>query len=138
MIVNARLPLLNLHQVGVDAAGAQIPGSSAKTPICDFRSVNEITIWDSHLNSVVLDLIECGSAAEEGQALHIPHPTLFYRCAFGVGDLMRLHEDVDVVSRPHTSHGVIGGCVEPDAPKKRRDLLLILLPRARQSAGPAC
>jgi hypothetical protein len=32
-------------------------------------------------------------------------------------DLMRPHEDVDVMSRPHTLHGVIGGCVEPDSPK---------------------
>src|SRR5271163_3829366 len=51
MIVNAGVPLLNLHQAGADAAGAQIPGSSAKTPICDFRSANEITIGHSHLNT---------------------------------------------------------------------------------------
>jgi hypothetical protein len=44
MIVNAGVPLLNLHEAGADAAGAQIPGSSAKTPFCDFRSANEITI----------------------------------------------------------------------------------------------
>src|ERR1700720_1445739 len=49
MIVNAGLPLLNLHQIGADAAGAQIPGSSAITPICDFRSANEITIGHIHL-----------------------------------------------------------------------------------------
>ena len=36
MIANAGMPLLNLHQAGADAAGAQIPGSSAVTPICDF------------------------------------------------------------------------------------------------------
>jgi len=33
-----------------------------------------------------LDLIECGSAAEEGHALHKPHPALFYRCAFDAGE----------------------------------------------------
>src|ERR1700681_2836288 len=59
MIVNAGLPLLNLHQVRADAAGTQIPGSSAKTPISDFRSANEITIGHIHLNSQ-LDLIEGG------------------------------------------------------------------------------
>jgi hypothetical protein len=68
MIVNAGVPLLNLHQAGADAAGAQIPGSSAKAPICDFRSANEITIGHIHL-SRQLDLIECGPAAEEGQPL---------------------------------------------------------------------
>jgi hypothetical protein len=47
MMVNAGEPLLNLHQAGADAAGAQIPGSSAKTPICDFRSANKITIGGS-------------------------------------------------------------------------------------------
>jgi hypothetical protein len=50
MIVNAGMPLLNLHQAGADAAIAQIPGSSAKTPICEFRSANEITIRHSHLS----------------------------------------------------------------------------------------
>ena len=50
MIVNAGVPLLNLHQAGADAAGAQVPGSSAKTPICDFGSANEITIGHSHLS----------------------------------------------------------------------------------------
>jgi hypothetical protein len=49
MIVNAGVPLLNLHEAGADAAGAQIPGSSAKTPFCDFRSANEITIRHIHL-----------------------------------------------------------------------------------------
>src|SRR5260370_39666704 len=50
MIVDAGMSLLNLHQAGADAAGAQIPGSSAITPICDFRSANEITIGHSHLS----------------------------------------------------------------------------------------
>src|ERR1700692_3870331 len=49
MMVNAGEPLLNLHQAGADAAGAQIPGSSAITPIYDFRSANEITIGHIHL-----------------------------------------------------------------------------------------
>src|SRR5258708_5443654 len=76
MIVNAGLPLLNLHQVGADVAGTQIPGSSAKTPICDFRSANEITI--GHIISVgTLDLIECGPAAEEGQSPHDHIPLYF-------------------------------------------------------------
>jgi hypothetical protein len=70
MIVNAGVPLLNLQQAGADAAGAQIPGSSAKTPICDFRSANEITIGHRHLNSQA----RSGSAAEEGRPFmnHIP------------------------------------------------------------------
>jgi len=68
MKVDAGVPLLNLHQAGADAAGAQIPGSSAKTPICDFRSANELTIGHIHLGRP-LDLIECGPAAEEVQSL---------------------------------------------------------------------
>jgi hypothetical protein len=31
------------------------------------------------------DLIECGSAAKEGQALHELHPAPFYRRAFDAG-----------------------------------------------------
>src|SRR5207237_3540740 len=77
MIVNAGVSLLNLHQAGADAAGAQIPGSSAKTPICDFRSANEITIGHSHLNSVVLDLIECASEAEDGYSTNAQHPLAY-------------------------------------------------------------
>jgi hypothetical protein len=85
MIVNAGLPLVDLQQVGADAAGTQIPGSSAKTPICDFRGANEITIGHSHLASN-LDLMECGAAAEEGQPLHDHTPALFYRRAFDAGE----------------------------------------------------
>jgi hypothetical protein len=50
MIVKAGVPFVNLHQVGTDAAGAQIPRSSAKAPIGDFRSANEITIGHGHLS----------------------------------------------------------------------------------------
>ncbi len=46
-------------------------------------------------------------------------------------DLMRPYEDVDFVRRPHPLHGVIGGGVEPQTPKERRDLFLILPPRIR-------
>src|SRR5271165_1599122 len=49
MIVKAGVPFLNLHQAGTDAAGVQMPGSSAKAPIGDFRSANEITIGHIHL-----------------------------------------------------------------------------------------
>jgi hypothetical protein len=48
VIVHAGVPLLNLHQVRADAVGAQVPGSSAKTPICDFRGANDITIGHIH------------------------------------------------------------------------------------------
>jgi hypothetical protein len=48
MIINAGMPPLNLHQAGTDATGAQKPRSSAKTPICDFRRANEITIGHIH------------------------------------------------------------------------------------------
>ena len=85
MIVNAGVPLLNLHQAGADFAGAQIPGSPAKAPICDFRSANEIKIGHRHLGWHV-DLIERNLAAEEGQPLHEPHPALFYRRTLDAGD----------------------------------------------------
>jgi len=76
MIVDAGVPLLDLHQAGADAAGAQIPGSSAKTPIYDFRSANDITIGHIHLGST-LDLIECGPAAKEVQSPHDHFPLYF-------------------------------------------------------------
>jgi hypothetical protein len=80
MIVNAGVPLLNLHQAGADAAGAQMPGSSAKTPICDFRSANEITISIA-ISAGKLDLIECGPAAEQDQPLH-DHIPLYFIAAY--------------------------------------------------------
>ena len=46
-----------------DAAGAQIPGS-AKTPVCDFRGANEITIGHSHLSRLARP-DECGPRREK-------------------------------------------------------------------------
>ena len=37
-------------EAGADAVGAQIPGSAAEAPICDFRSANEITVGHIHLS----------------------------------------------------------------------------------------
>ena len=76
MIVNAGMPLLNLHQAGTDAAGAQIPGSSAITPICDFRSANEITIGHSHVNSQARS-DRRRPAGEQDQQLHDQIPLYF-------------------------------------------------------------
>jgi hypothetical protein len=52
-------------------------------------------------------------------------------------DLMRPYENVNIVRRPHSLHGVIGGGIEPDAAKECRDFFLILLPSARHSADQA-
>jgi hypothetical protein len=84
MIVKARVPFLNLHQAGTDAAGVQIPGSSAKAPIGDFRSANEITIGHSHLSRQARP-DECGHSGRRSAASR-PHPALFYRRAFDGGD----------------------------------------------------
>jgi hypothetical protein len=41
---------------------------------------------DISISVGTFDLIKCGPAAEEGQALHEPHPALFYRCVLDAGE----------------------------------------------------